>query len=119
MRSVAVDDIRRRLGKRIREAREGLDLTQEQLADRLATKKSEISRWERGTSSPSIKRLPAVAAALGVEVHALFATDDTATSHRPEVAALARYLRGRSPEEVKAIDAIVRAIFALRGGRVR
>lgn len=117
-----MDDIALRVGRRIREARLEMGWTQEQLAARLSTQKAEISRWECGTSSPSFKRLPAVAAALGVDVHALFAPDGFSTeqdSRRPEVAAFARYLRTRSPEEVRAIERIVRAIFAIRIRHVR
>lgn len=51
------------IGERIRQ-----DLTQEELADRIGTKKSNISRFESGNQNPSLDFLVRVAKALGKTV---------------------------------------------------
>lgn len=49
--------------------RNEMNMTQEQLAVRMNTKKSNISRLERGTYNPSLDYLVKVAKSLGKEVH--------------------------------------------------
>jgi DNA-binding XRE family transcriptional regulator len=49
--------------------RNELNMTQEQLADRMNTKKSNISRLERGTYNPSLDYMVKVAKSLGKEIH--------------------------------------------------
>ena len=54
------------IGARIREARDRLSLTQQQLADRLGVDQSTVSGWEREDKRrPSRDLMPAVAKALG------------------------------------------------------
>ncbi len=50
------------------EARTGQNMTQEELALRVGTKKSNISRLESGTYNPSLDFLAKVARSLGKEV---------------------------------------------------
>lgn len=47
-------------------------LSQSQLAAKCGVVETAVSHWERGLSSPSGKRLPLVAEALGVSVSDLF-----------------------------------------------
>lgn len=54
------------IGQRIREARESLRLTQQQLADRLGVDQSTVSGWERDDKRrPARDLMPVVARALG------------------------------------------------------
>lgn len=50
-------------------ARNEENLTQEQLANRTGTKKSNISRLERGSYNPSLDYLVKIAEGLGKEIH--------------------------------------------------
>lgn len=50
-------------------ARTEQNLTQQQLAERVGTQKSNISRLESGTYNPSLDFLSKVAKSLGKEVH--------------------------------------------------
>ncbi len=48
---------KKRFGKKIKLARVELDLTQTQLAQKINTKQKNISRYETGSSMPSIETL--------------------------------------------------------------
>lgn len=57
------------IGQRIRQAREAADLTQQQLADRIGIQTAQsISRYERGETEVSTKRLRKIAEATGKEL---------------------------------------------------
>lgn len=50
-------------------ARKALNLTQEELASRIGTQKSNISRLESGNYNPSLDFLSKLAKGLGKEIH--------------------------------------------------
>ncbi|MCJ7581759.1 MAG: helix-turn-helix domain-containing protein [Candidatus Aminicenantes bacterium] len=54
----------KKLGKKIRLARVEADLTQIQLAEKIKAKQKSISRYETGTSLPSLETLVKIAKAL-------------------------------------------------------
>lgn len=54
--------------EQLRNARKSLDITQEVLAERVGTKKSNISRFESGKYNPSLDFLVKVADSLGKQV---------------------------------------------------
>ena len=53
-------------GERMRKTREGLYISQEQLAKVLNTGKSSISKWESGVNPPKLKQALAICNALNV-----------------------------------------------------
>jgi transcriptional regulator with XRE-family HTH domain len=55
------------LGENLREARERLGLTQEQVSDRSGVQAGEVSRIERGKRDPKVSTLEKLAAAVEVE----------------------------------------------------
>jgi transcriptional regulator with XRE-family HTH domain len=57
------------LVSKIRNARKELNITQEELALRIGTKKSNISRLESGNYNPTINFISKVAKGLGKEIH--------------------------------------------------
>lgn len=59
------------IGKFIKENREGINLTQEQLAEKLGLTAKSISRWERGKTMPDISMLGLLADILHVSVQEL------------------------------------------------
>ncbi len=54
----------KKLGKKIKLARVEMDLNQTQLATKIGAKQKSISRYETGTSAPSIKTLLKIAKVL-------------------------------------------------------
>lgn len=59
------------IGKFIKENRESINLTQEQLAEKLGLTAKSISRWERGKTMPDISMLGLLADTLHVSVQEL------------------------------------------------
>ena len=62
---------RRSLGRRIREIRDGAELTQEDLAARASIGRVTLARIENGQQSPRFNTLAAIASALGLTVDEL------------------------------------------------
>ncbi len=55
--------------EQLRNARKAQNVTQEVLAERVGTKKSNISRFESGNYNPSLDFLVKVAESLGKQIH--------------------------------------------------
>ena len=52
------------IGRRIAHHRARLGLTQSQLAARIGVRQPSVGAWERGTSTPTLAKLPAIVEAL-------------------------------------------------------
>jgi transcriptional regulator with XRE-family HTH domain len=63
-------------GELIREARLRSGLTQQELADRLGTSQSVITRWESGQRSPTVETLSRAVRACGLDVNVSLAGYD-------------------------------------------
>lgn len=61
-----------RFGLRVKELRAEREITQEELADRVAVFRTYMSRIENGVANPTLTTIHALAQALGVEVSELF-----------------------------------------------
>jgi SOS-response transcriptional repressor LexA len=55
------------IGHRIKKAREGLKMSQDELAAAIGVTRPAVSQWEDGTSNPRSKRIPSIAEALGAD----------------------------------------------------
>ena len=66
----------------IRTLREGLGLTQKELADRIGVSDKTVSKWETGRGLPDISVLGALAEALGVSLSELFAGAKTTNRNK-------------------------------------
>lgn len=64
--------IDKRIGKRIKQRREQLKLTQEEFADKVGVTVNYISTIERGASFPRCERLIAILNALEISADAIF-----------------------------------------------
>ena len=69
-------------GIMIKRLREGRQLTQQQLADKLGVSDKAISKWETGRGYPDITLAEPLAAALGVSLIELFSGEDVANTNR-------------------------------------
>jgi len=69
--TAAAIEVRHSIAKELRDTRHSLNLTQEILADRAGTKKSNISRMESGNYNPSLDFLVKVANSMGknIDIH--------------------------------------------------
>ena len=72
--------IDKRVGKRIKQRREQLGLTQEQFAERLGVATNYISTIERGASFPRYEKLVAIINALETSADAIFCDVITCSS---------------------------------------
>ena len=64
------------IGENIRRLRRGLDMTQEQLADKLGVAYQSVSRWENGTTYPDMEFLPVLSRIFGVTVDELLGMEE-------------------------------------------
>lgn len=62
-------DPRQAVVEQLKQARRSQHMTQEVLAERVGTKKSNISRFESGKYNPSLDFLVRVAGSLGKQIH--------------------------------------------------
>jgi transcriptional regulator with XRE-family HTH domain len=76
MKKRSAPDVRERFGFAVRLRREGLGLTQEDLADRAGIHRTYLSDVERGTRNVSLINIERIAAALAMSTAELFALVD-------------------------------------------
>jgi transcriptional regulator with XRE-family HTH domain len=96
----------RDIGIRIREAREDLGWTQDQLASAVGVSRSAVAQWETGRAGQVTTNLTRVAAALGVGVeHLMYGRDKFAPGQASggEEMALLRLFRECTPEDRQLI----------------
>ena len=70
-------------GSRLRELREKLGISQDELAERASTKLASIQNWEQERFTPRLKAIGLLAQALGVKVGTLLEFDSTVENKRP------------------------------------
>lgn len=73
-----------KIGLKIRELRQSVEISQETLARALSVTPQAISRWENGTTAPDISLLPVIANYFEVSIDVLFSYDTTATQREIE-----------------------------------
>lgn len=94
--------IDKRIGKRIKECRERLGLTQEQFAEKTGLTPNYISTLERGASFPRCDKLILIMNALETNADAIFC-DVLEHSADYQASVLSRRLEALSPREQKRI----------------
>ena len=67
-----MDDIKKLLGKRIKELRKEKSLSQEALAEQIGIEPNNLSRIENGKNYPSAETISKIAKALNLEIHKLY-----------------------------------------------
>ena len=60
------------IGSKIKQLRNKMGLTQEQLAERLSLSPQSVSKWENGLTMPDVMLLPSLSEVLGVSIDELF-----------------------------------------------
>ena len=65
-----------KIAENIRKLRHNLNLSQEQLAERLGVRFQAVSKWERGETYPDIELLPSIASFFNISVDELLGTNE-------------------------------------------
>lgn len=105
------DVIDKRVGKRIKQRREALGMTQEAFAERLGVATNYVSAIERGASFPRYEKLVAMLNVLEISADAIFCDVlDHGGSYRSS--ALAERLEALPPNEQKRILGVVEFMIA-------
>ena len=100
-----------RIGKRIKQCRENLGLTQEQFAEKTGLTVNYISTVERGASFPRCEKLITIMNALEVSADAIFC-DVTTHQNNYKANELSNRLNQLSPEAQKRILNILEVLIA-------
>lgn len=98
------------LGKRIREERQKLNLTQEMLAEDIDLTTAYIGQIERGERNLTLENLVKVANRLGVTIDYLLA-DSLSSSNDTYIVQLAQLLNERTLQEKEMAVDILRTLF--------
>ena len=98
--------IDKRIGKRIKEQREAIGLTQEEFAEKIGVATNYISTIERGASFPRCEKLIAIINGLECSADAIFC-DVIKESHVYRTSILSEMLAKLSAEEQNKILAMV------------
>lgn len=97
------------IGRRIRELRKKMGLSQEELSERAEITPNYLSRIERGTENPTLDALIRLADALEVEMWEMF--DFGHTVARKELRLLLNKLvRGTDENELRLVVKVIKAI---------
>jgi len=107
-------DIKRVVGRNIRLARRAQGLSQLALAERSELSADFIGKVERGTTSPSIESLKAIATAMDLSLADLFAGELQADSSQEAMVELIGLCRGRAREDIQLLVGIAQLIFQRR-----
>ncbi|MBI3490821.1 MAG: LexA family transcriptional regulator [Acidobacteria bacterium] len=117
-----MDNLRRALGRRVRELRTGLKISQEQLAERSDLHWTHISGIERGQYNISLSTLTRLAKGFGIPLSELFADVSEArlrANPRHADKARRRRLPAARPRGAEAMPASVTATGGSRGPALR
>lgn len=99
------------IGEQIRKHRRALDLTQEQLAERLGVSFQAVSRWENGAAYPDIELLPVLAELFETSVDKLMGLDE-AEKDRQAHQAISDFLN--ACDESEPIEKLVEMLKGIR-----
>jgi transcriptional regulator with XRE-family HTH domain len=107
------------VGRSIRVARKAQGLSQFQLAERSGLSADFIGKVERGTTSPSLESLKAIADALRLPLRDLFVGEPGLGPAQEALMELMRLCEERDKEDIELLVGIARLIFQGRRDRPR
>ncbi|MBI5573388.1 MAG: helix-turn-helix transcriptional regulator [Elusimicrobia bacterium] len=103
-------DLSIQIGRKIRETRKELNLTQENVAERTGLDWSFIGQIERGTNTPSIRTLSKIAEALNLEIGDMFPAKVTKSKDELLLKEISKILNQRSPADKKFLIKLLKDI---------
>lgn len=110
-----------KIGERLRQARQGRELTQEELAERIGVSRQTISSWENDRSYPDIGSVIALSELYGISLDELLKEDQKMIEHLKESTDQVRSRQHFSRVVVTAAYLVIWAAllgFFWMGGRV-
>ena len=111
MRHGQMNEINKKLGKRVCELRAIANFTQVQLANRADIAVEVVGRLERGENLPSLSKLFSIANSLGVELWQLFQFEKQSTAHERALQRLCAVMQSRSESEVLMLADVASRMF--------
>ena len=103
--------IYRQVGRRVREIRKRMGLTQSTLGERAEITPDYMGRIERGRGAVTLETLDRIAAALSIPLRQLLDVEEVATASREEVfRSIQSILRKKGTEELRRIYAVLEAM---------
>ncbi len=114
-------DLSQVIGSRVREERRRLDLTQEELAERVGLSTNYIAHLERGSRGASLQTLEKVAGVLEIPVASMFVggAPSAGRSTQDDVRRVAARLRGMDSRTRQLVFNISEAISHWKAGKGR
>ena len=117
-------DLGKVIGGRVREERRRLDLTQEELAERVGLSTNYIAHLERGSRGASLQTLEQVAGVLDVPVASLFVAGPSSSSSgsrsvQDDVRRIVARLKGMDSRTRQLVFNLAEAISHWKSGRAR
>lgn len=104
-----MSDIAKQLGQRIRELRNNLHMSQEELSFKAGISPAHLGQIERAVKNPTIDTIAKIATALNVSIADLFTEDSiSAPTQKAIVGKINAHLLNMSEEEQKDILRIIR-----------
>ena len=104
-----MSDIAKQLGQRIRNLRNALQMSQEELSFKAGISPAHLGQIERALKNPTIDTIAKIATALDIPVAALFATDPASVpSQNATIGKINAQLLSTSEEEQKDFLRIIR-----------
>jgi len=107
-----MEEIYTLVGKRIKEERKRLNITQEDLADKTNLSVAFIGQIERGVNRASLTTIEKVAQALEIPIANLFKNIPTKKTEYTITKQLESMLRDKSPKEQKLARELLRLVFS-------
>ncbi len=92
--------LNQKIGRRVAKFRNLVDLTQNQLSEKVQCSAEFLSRVERGACAASVKRLNIIAIALGIPLKALFDFDEESVK-KEEIEEIVVYRRNKLGELIQ------------------
>jgi len=97
-----MNNIKKLLGKRIKELRKSKNFTQDELAEKIGIGTPNISYFETGRFSPAIETMEKMAEALGVEMYELFMFNPLKSTEE---------IRAELEEAIRSDEKILRLLY--------
>jgi len=103
--------IYRQVGRRVREIRKKMGLTQSTLGERAGITPDYLGRIERGHGAVTLETLSRIAAALSTPVRQLLDVEEIASASREEILkSIQSILRKKGTEELRKVYAVLEAM---------
>lgn len=110
---MAIDQIHKNLGRRIKALRQQRGFSQERLAAQIDRSVETVSNIERGEVTTRLTTVAAITDALGVDISVLFDTGDSRAASHPMIQELVKLLTAQDDAVIKAVIAQTKVLLSV------